>query len=272
MLDGSVTGLSTSACYCHHASPRLGGYQRVTTHAPNSDLPSIVLWGLALLKNGSAKLQSLPLAHAFPSLLEAMTWLERVAPACRNVSYLVNTACASFFSSPQFAYIASFSLALYAGSASWWRVTTRLHSVMQTLVGACIGCITGYMAYSRQPQVMEAFYERLLVPFFGYGISASNDVNASIMPVKVPSTLKAYTLLVGFVLLYSKELKQWAKRHWVLDARRSLRPCWCSEAKEIRLKSKEMVVPCTVSQEDESDRARKTSGAGTFPNSREAIA
>ena len=65
----------------------------------------------------------------------------------------------------------------------------------------------GYLAFARQPQVLEAFYVRVLVPFFGYTANASNKV-----PVIVPTKLKAYTLVVGFALLYSKEVKRWLKR------------------------------------------------------------
>ncbi len=208
-LTSRLLGLSQLPAATDHF-----GLVAASSRSINSEsvLPSVVLVGLTLLDELFLKLQTLPLVSTTPSLLEAAISVRREVPsAMHRAAFLASTAASALFSSPHFARIAPLVLAFYAVSASSWRVVTRLHSVKQTLVGAALGGTLGYMAHTRQPQVMEAFYRQVLVPFFGY--AAPLDAKAFMpAPVPVPLKLKVCTLLVGFALLYSKEIKRWAKR------------------------------------------------------------
>jgi hypothetical protein len=66
-------------------------------------------------------------------------------------------------------------------------------------------------------QVLAAFYESVLVPYFGYSTAGGstavvNAMNTAVTVAAVPAQLKKWTLFVGFALLYSKELVRWSKR------------------------------------------------------------
>ena len=204
----------TAQLLCLQQVPAGSDYFGLTAGSSSSSnvsadtLPSVVLLGSSILEKAFARLETLSVVATTPALLNAVTSAKTYGPeTLQRAARVAGQTAASVFSSPHFARIAPALLAFYAISASSWRVVTKLHSTKQTLVGASVGGLMGYLAFARQPQVLEAFYVRVLVPFFGYTANASNKV-----PVIVPTKLKAYTLVVGFALLYSKEVKQWLKR------------------------------------------------------------
>jgi membrane-associated phospholipid phosphatase len=56
-------------------------------------------------------------------------------------------------------------LTLYAGSASFWRVSTKLHTLLQTFVGAAIGSGSGYIAHLYRPIILGTDTSSTEVPF-----------------------------------------------------------------------------------------------------------
>ena len=64
---------------------------------------------------------------------------------------------------------------------------------------------------------MAALYESIMVPIFGYTIAKSHTT-VDFAPLLVPWKLKLVTLLIGFGLLYSKELMKgrfWRKEELI---------------------------------------------------------
>lgn len=166
-------------------------------------LPRVVNLGLSSVERIISHLG----AHA-PEVLKPIlvSWQASAPPTLASMAATSSTVLNTLFSSQMFIATAPVLIGLYAISASLWRVTTKLHSLGQTAVGASLGSAIGYLAYTRQPSNMASFYEAVMAPMFGYALAGVRT------PRSVPLKLKMYVLLVGFGLLYSKELKKWTKR------------------------------------------------------------
>lgn len=173
----------------------------------DGSLPSIVSLGISSLGNTIRCLGTIA-PDVLTPLLSNMH--KAVPPLLTSTATTAGSTLTALLSSPVFISSAPIFLGLYACSASLWRVSTKLHSLGQTAVGASLGSSMGYLAYTRQPSNMAAFYESILVPFFGYAIATSRNT-ASLIPLSVPLKLKMSTLLIGFGLLYSKEMKKWSQ-------------------------------------------------------------
>jgi hypothetical protein len=101
---------------------------------------------------------------------------------------------------------------IYACGHSSWRVTTKLHSVLQTAVGALLGTLVGLYAFANEFRVLGA-----AVPVTGRAAallpialpeSAQLPSLVSILPSKVPIAVRAGILIVGGYVLYSREIKK----------------------------------------------------------------
>ena len=170
--------------------------------AGGTPLPDVVNLGISSVEKGIGYLGSYGPEILKPTLVSLHASIPKTLSSMASAS---SSALNALFSSQIFITVAPVLIGLYAISASLWRVTTKLHSLGQTMVGASLGSAVGYLAYTRQPSNMASFYETVMAPMFGYALKNAQS------PLSVPLKLKVYVLVVGFGLLYSKEIKKWSK-------------------------------------------------------------
>ena len=125
----------------------------------------------------------------------------------------------SALSSKSLAIVSVFSsmmIYIYAILASSWRVVKNLHSVQQTIVGCVIGLITGILAFYLETHSLLSESIYIKHNFILYKMNclnfASNWIKDHLSTISVPILLRAFILLAGGLVLYSKEIKKVIKK------------------------------------------------------------
>ena len=93
----------------------------------------------------------------------------------------------------------------YASLASSWRVTSQLHTINQTIVGCLLGITVGLSLF---------LLENMLFPTSNRNVLKIHAVEPLIQHIRpffsgtVPLSLRATLIIIGALVLYSKEIKK----------------------------------------------------------------
>lgn len=178
-----LTGLSTNGVSNTHTVPLLPASSLVISMANGHRYYYDVMINLLLNVRYTAQ-------KYFASILHAMTNIRRFSDVYTYQKVLLTG-------------MGVMMTAWYTVSASLWRVKTKLHTLPQTMVGAIVGALMGLLAYLYQNDILYS----LLSPTANTANLSNTVITDFVSKYPVPVTFKGVTLVVGFFLLYSKELK-----------------------------------------------------------------
>lgn len=86
----------------------------------------------------------------------------------------------------------------YAFFANKWRVQTGLHTITQTLVGAGIGSIVGFLIYNNWNQFQK----------YSITCTQSGSELCSLFSKPVPVIPRVLAIMIGAIVLYRKEIQE----------------------------------------------------------------
>lgn len=94
---------------------------------------------------------------------------------------------------------------IYASLASSWRVTSQLHTLNQTIVGCSLGITVGFCFFLLENMLFSSSNRNV------FKIHAIEPFTKQLQPIfagSVPIALRATLIVVGALVLYSKEIKK----------------------------------------------------------------